>query len=339
MTEHTPRDGLTGTDAVHNPVIHAVESPKRWTRGRIIIQCVGFLIGIGLFILTCMLAFSEENQQQLDALRTAPIQLMLLLMLFSASSIIANGVMFWITLLPHRRLNTVDVIATNAIATFLSLLPFKLGLLIRALIHHRRDGVSFKMLLAWFASMSALALAIVIPMALAGLWRGEVDALWWTAAIAGPIACTAAGVICGRLATRFPILSTLSLGADKIVRDIPTVTGHFIVRIVDVALLAGRFMVAAKILGLEMTLDQAILIGTTYFLLSVLSPTGTLGTREAGTAGVGMLQGIDVAAVALLVTAAETLAALLLSLPGAYRLRLHRIITGRESLRADEHDA
>ncbi len=332
MTESPQEPGLRTPHQSLNPVIEAVESPKRWTRSRIAVQVAGFILGLGLLGLTIYLATTGDNAAQFQHMRDAPPTWLIALLAVSAASIVVNGVMFWFVLLPLRRLNLVDVVAVNAIAVFLALLPFKLGLLIRALIHHRRDGVPFKQLLAWFAAISALALAIVLPMALASLWRGQVDALWWLAALIGPVVCTAVGVGCGRIAPRYPILSRLSLGADAIVKHLSAVVPHFIFRCVDVACLAARFLIAAKILGHEMTLDQAILTGTTYFLLSVVAPTGVLGAREAGTAGVGLVQGLDVAGIALLVTAAETLAAAALGTLAAWRLRLHAVLLSRRSV-------
>ncbi|MCA9312096.1 MAG: flippase-like domain-containing protein [Phycisphaerales bacterium] len=313
----------------HHPVVEAMEPPRRWSRARIAIQVLGFLICLGLLGFTIHLATTGDNAQQFRTMLQAPPGWLLALLACSGLSIVLNGLMFWVVLLPHRRLNAVDVVATNAIATFMALLPFKLGLLVRGLIHHRRDQVPFKLLLGWFAAMSALGLAVVLPMGAAGLWRGRVDTWWWVVAIAGPLLCTGTGVVCGRLAGRFPILSRLSMGADMIVRDVPTVVRHYLIRMMDVALLAGRFLIAGHILGHDMTLDQAILVGTTYFLLSVLAPTGTLGAREAGTAGIGLVQGLDVAGVALLVSVAETLAAGALGGAGAWRLRLDRLLARR----------
>lgn len=302
--------------------------PERsWAR--LAVQGVGFAVGLGLLAWAVMLALSEKNRTSLEMIWNAEKLVVLGLLALSAASVLLNGVMFWVVLRPLKRLHPVDVALTNAIAAFLSVLPFKINLLTRLLIHHRRDGVSFKDILSWLGAMTALAFSVLVPVGLAGLWRGTMDALWWLVAAGGSLACAGLGVWLGHLALRWRVLQVMSLGSDRIARHWPTVLAHTGLRWLDVALLCLRFVAAAHAAHVDLPLEKIVLLATTYFLLSVFAPAGALGFREMGTAGVGVAAGAateEVALVALIVTATELVASGLLCVPACIRLRPDRLI-------------
>ena len=323
----TPNSG--SPDQAPDPASADLENPRGWSPGRIVAQCVGALISLALFGWALSLALSDTNQASWDAMRDADVRIVAALVGLSFLSLVLNGLMFWITLLPLRRLQPIEVIGVNAIATFLSILPFKVGLATRVLIHHRRDGVRFRFIIAWVAAMGALALATLLPLAAAGLWRKDLDAVWWLTAIGGVVLCNVLGILLGRFSTHNPWLARLSLGSHQIVRNAGVVSGHLVLRLADIAILASRFLAAASIASVILPADQAVLVATTYFLLSVLAPAGTLGFREAGVAALGFTQGFDeraLALVALIVSMAEILAAALLALPAAINLRPDRLL-------------
>lgn len=327
MNDHRPQSqGLQSPGATP---LGALEGPRGWSTGRIAVQCAGLLIGIALFAWAVSLALSDANQASWDAIRSAEARVVAAMIGLSLFSLVLNGLMFWCTLLPLRRLAPLEVVGVNAIATFLSLLPFKVGLATRVLIHHRRDGVRFREIVSWIAAMGALALAVLLPLTAAGLWRRDLDILWAVGAGGGILACNVAGVALGRLAEARPWLARLSLGSWRIVRLPATVIAHLALRLLDVAVLAGRFLVAAAIAGVTLPPDQAVLIATMYFLLSVLAPAGTLGFREGGVAGLAILLGYDessIVLIALIVSAAEIAAAGALALPAAVVLRPDRLL-------------
>lgn len=336
MSSLAPREEQEAALGLHSPEgtpLEAMQMPRRWTRGRIALQALGLVVGLGLLAWALSLALGEGNRRSLEAMRHAPAWQALLLVALTATSVVLNGLMFWAVLRPVRKLAALDVVCVNTIATFLSILPFKLGLLMRALIHHRRDGVRFGMLVSWVAAMAALALSVLLPLGAAGLWRGRIDALWWITAAGGIVACNALGVVLGRLASRgWPILHRLSFGADAMVRHPGAVGVQAVIRIADIAVLAARFLVAAMIADRAMTPDQALLLATTYFLITLLTPAGTLGFREMGVAALGPASGLDHDAVALIVvivSACDVATAGALSLPAALRLRPDRLLLRR----------
>lgn len=319
----------TGLSASAGLLQRTMNPRRRWTPARLVLQSLGLAIGIALLAWAVRLSMSEDNAASLDAMRAAPPTEVAALAALSIVSLILNGLMFWVTLRPLHRLAALDTVLTNSIATFLSILPFKLSLITRVLIHHRRDGVRFKLLVGWVAAMGALGLAFLAPLVLAGLWRGALDTLWWITALGGIALGCLAAVTLGSLAQSKPWLAALSLGSHQIVRHHDAVLGHALFRGLDVIVLAGRFLAAAAIVDQPMPIDQAVLLSTTYFLLSVITPAGTLGFREMGVAAVAFARGLDesaVALIALVVTGAEVITSGALALVGAVRLRLDRLL-------------
>lgn len=305
-----------------------LRTTPRLTPAKIAFQLVGFAISITLFVWVLSRASSEENTESLERLRNASAGPVLLLLGLTAASIILNGLIFWVTARPIRKLRPMDVIGVNSIATFLSILPFKLGFLSRALIHRRRDAMRISDLIVWFISVTALGMGVFLPLGLIGLWRGEPDTVWWVAcsvSIAGMCVCA---VALGRLSNRWPWLAKLSMGSYRIVQHPGTVIASTVFRVLDVMALAGRFLVAGSIIGLPISFSQAGMHGTVYYLVSVLSPAGVLGVRETASERLGLTMDAaeQFALVALLVTFAELIVAGLFALIGAVTLRVDRLL-------------
>ena len=161
-------------------------------RGRLALQLGGFAIGLGLLGWCIKLALSEENREQIARLGEASPGPVLALIALSAATIALNGLIFWVTIRPERRVPLGDTIAVSALATFLNYLPFKLSVLSRILIHNQRHGVPVLTIGAWFAAVLVGVAAAIGPLSLASLWRREVDALWWAASLGG---VAAAGIV------------------------------------------------------------------------------------------------------------------------------------------------
>lgn len=307
------------------------ESPplRRRSPLRTALQVVSLIAGIALLAWAVRLSMSEENARSIAAMRSAPAGEIAALFALTVTSLVLNGLMFWASLRPLHRLDALDTICTNSIATFLSILPFKLGLVARVLIHHKRDGVRFRLLFSWVVAVGALALSILGPLLLAGLWRGRLDALWWATTVIGIGAGSIAAVLLGRVSNRVRWLRLASMGSYQVVQHPSAVIGHGVFRILDVIVLALRFLAASWIIDHALPTEQAVLLSTTYFLLSVLTPAGTLGFREMGVAALGLSQGLDkhvIALIALVVTGSEVIASGALALLGAARLRLDRLL-------------
>jgi hypothetical protein len=128
---------------------------------------------------------------------------------------------------------------------------------------------------------------------------------------------------------RLPILHRLSLGADRILRSPRIVATQYALRLMDLSTVAGRFYVAGLIIGLDLPFDRAVLLGSTYFLISVISPASALGFAEMGTVAIARLTGLDsdaVAVAALSVTLANVATAGVGAIPAFLWLRPDRVL-------------
>ena len=298
---------------------------------RAAVQIIGLILGLLALAWCVRKALDPENTSRLSRLQEAPGTSVGAILALSILTLVINGLIFWWTLRPIRRLRAADVLAVNALATFLNYLPFKLGALVRAAVHNRRDRVPLPVIGAWFFAVLALILSTIVPLAAVSAWRGVVDTLWFVAGAAGITGAAAATVAAARALrgeagiTRLERLRIFRLGPIRrvlrsrawvslhqgfdIVASVPTVAGVTLLRLADVAVQAARFLVAASILGQPLSVDQAVLVAAAFFLIGVISPTGMLGFREAGAAGLAGAMAYarteEFAAVVLLVGATD----------------------------------
>jgi hypothetical protein len=337
-----------------------VDAPRRggW---KVILQIVGFVIGLGLLGWCVIQAFSPENQKQLAALRSAPWPLVAALFATSVLIIASAGMNFYLALRPVRKINFLDLHATNAIAILLAYLPFKLSMVFRVLVHHRRDRLPLALIVAWFACVTLAMLAAFGPLVVASVTGKGIDARWFAVAAAGAV-CAWLGLwqaarffsgergmeriraIMGGLARATGIAAAERFAASKLVHNLhdglgmlnrPQRVASLIgVRLLDMMIQATRFYIAAKLLGIEMTWESAVLIASTHFIIGVVSPSGMMGTREAGAAGLASYLHVadmsQAAAVGVLILATEAIVNVTLALIGVMRLGVGRIFTPRE---------
>jgi Lysylphosphatidylglycerol synthase TM region len=281
---------------------------------RVLVQVIGFAASIAALGWAVKMALTEENRAQLENLQNASVGQVMALVGLSFSSVAINGLIFWVVIRPVHKIRATDVISTNAIATLLAYLPFKLSLVARVAIHRKRDGVPVLTIGAWFAAIGVLMVAVLGPMALVSFVLQEVNVLWWVGVV-GSVAVSVwvliliarffygdrgvkriASVGLLRGWTEKDSFSRMHAGFDMVA--CPTSSSWAgLGRMLDVLAFAGRFVVAAAVLGLPISGSDALLLGSVYFLIGVFSPFGMLGTREAGTIGAAALFGVSSAAI------------------------------------------
>ena len=282
--------------------------------GRVLIQLIGFFVSLGALGWAVSVALKEENRAQLENLQNASVGQIMAIVGLSFASVAINGAIFWVVVRPVHSIRLTDVISTNAIATFLAYLPFKVSLIARVAIHRKRDGVPVLTIGAWFAAIAVLMLAVLGPMALVSLLLQEVNVVWWMSVVGST--GLSVGVLIGlarifygergvrRIAsvgmlkglTERESFVKLHAGFDMVACPSSSAAAG-VLRMVDVLAFAGRFLVAASVLGLPISGSDALLLGSVYFMIGVLSPFGMLGTREAGTIGAAALFGVSSVAI------------------------------------------
>lgn len=307
-----------------------------WSPKRLIIQAIGAAIGLALLWWALHLAFSGDDAQAIEKLKSASPAKVAAMLGLSALSLILNGVMFWLTLLPLKRIPAGETVAANCIATNLSILPFKLSLIVRSLVHIRKHGVSWKQMGAWYAAFAGLTLGTVLTVGFLVYWwarkgKGIDLALVGliTLALVGFMGVVhLGGRIIPMVAKAFPRLAMLSLGAEKIALSPGVVAAHVGLRILDLITYGLRFWIAASVAGIDLTPAQGFQVGCTNMLLRAVAPAGTLGFTEAGTAAAGSLMGLEpdtLALLALMCTAGEFMASLPLAIAAWIWLAPHKL--------------
>ncbi|MCW5769076.1 MAG: flippase-like domain-containing protein [Phycisphaeraceae bacterium] len=334
-----------------SPAPDPTATDRRMSPRRVVIQLVGYAAGIALLIWCVSRALSPENREQLTRLADASPLSIALLCGLSVLSIVLNGLIFWTAVRPVQRVPLGSVLATNAIATALNYVPFKLSMLSRILIHNRRDRVPLLTIGGWLGTVVIILAATLGPMVAISLHRPTIDGIW-LALVSGAMVLAAGTVILGaRLGLTSPVrrLSRsltmrtalgrrfLSSSMEPHILDglrmmsSPVAVGAGVgLRLADVVTQSARFVVAAGILGITLQFDKAFLLAATYFGIGIVSPFGMLGTREAGAAGLADALSIPnagaIAAVVLLVSATEALVTIILATAGAIYLRPMRLM-------------
>lgn len=333
------------------------EPPSRQSPLRIALQIIGGAIGLGLFAWVIMNVAKPENRALLEKLKDAAPGDVALLLGLSVISVSISGSVFRQALTPVRILPMLEVQATNAIASLLALLPFKLSIVFRVLVHNRRDGVPLLTIGAWFASVAATMACVLAPVIAVSVWRGKVDSLWIIASLLGVALCAGLMVLISRLlrtdsgwrvverlwgalpmpgALRQSSILDRAHEGVRMLSSLPAVGSCVGLRLTDIGVQAARFVVAAGLLGQALAWDQAVLAGSTFFLIGALAPSGQLGAREAGTAGVmhALLASMDFAklsVVVLTISVMETLVLLVLAAIGVLILRPASLFKARST--------
>lgn len=301
---------------------------------RIVVQLLGFAGALLLLGWCVNLAFASENREQLSRLGEASPGQILALLGLSSLTLILNGLIFWMTLCPVQRLRSCDVIAVNAIAIVLNYVPFKLGAITRIIIHNRRDKVPLLTIGAWFIAIGIIMLTSIGSVILTSLWRPSIDLVWGVSLILTLLLAMACivGVSCifegqrgldrmHRMLDPLHLKPVQAMFRTDLFKDLHAgfvmlgaagpVGATIVMRIADLATQAARFLIAATILGVVISPEDAILLAAMYFVIGSLSPVGMLGTREGATTGLAAVLAIadseQFALVALLVTATEAI--------------------------------
>jgi hypothetical protein len=320
-----------------------------------IAQIVGFLIGIGLlgWCVTVALKKRESLAKLADA---TPGQIAALIGV-TIVVVLASGAAFRETLRPIKKLPMLEVQAVNFIACLFALLPFKLSVVFRVLVHNRRDGVPLLTIGAWFGAVGVVILCVLAPMLGAGIWRGSADTIWFITAGGGMLGCLLAVLLVARaLATergwawaqrvyaKLPLPAKLRHGSIaatmlfekshegvRMLASPRVIFGCAALRLLDFAAQAGRIWIAAAIVGQTIQWDQALLAGSIFFLITAAAPSGALGAREGGTAWIigAVLPHLDreqFMVVVLVVSGTETVVLLVGSMVGLAYLGPGRLV-------------
>src|SRR5437899_1941022 len=106
-----------GDSALTDPIpILTAPVPRKRRLLRVLIQILGFAAGIASLGWCVTQAFKtnpHDPVNKFERLLDAPRELLIAMFALSFATMTVNGLLFWVGLLPVRRLRATDVVATN----------------------------------------------------------------------------------------------------------------------------------------------------------------------------------------------------------------------------------
>jgi len=256
---------------------HDLEQTRRsllsWRK--LALQATGFAIGSAL--LGWILWHSGPGLW--TRLRGADPWLLAALLGTSVASLAINGTIFWLALRPIRRLPLIELQGVNAFAGLLNYAPIRLGVVARIVWHLRVDRLRVREIAAWFASVTYTILVPLGAAITAALLTTTLD--WRFALLMGSL--VVAGGVAAPIVVRWAPIRSRTNGLERVLSDPLVLWGSMGLRIVDLGLWALRMLVALRILGLELTPTQGVMLAMANLAVT-LNPLGRVGFREATTA-------------------------------------------------------
>lgn len=320
------------------------------------LRIAGFVAGLAVLVWCVVLVASPQNREQISRLGDAGAGPFAALLGLSLLSIAINGMIFWITILPVKRLGVPRVLAVHSVAVLMAYLPLKLSVVFRVVAHNRLDKLPVLTIGSWFAASGLLMFASPAPLILMSLIHPALDWVWLGGSAAGlallvlavvPLAKFFAHEVglrrLRRLAmwTRVPWVVALAhtSHAERLQAGFAMlsrwreVSVCVALRLGDVVAQGARFLIAAQVLGVPLDWQDSLLLALAFFFTGVVTPVGSLGTREGVTVGLALLLGAgageNAAVVIVLVSAADAVANLVAGVFGILVLGPHRLIVLR----------
>ena len=243
---------------------------------RLALQLLGFLAGIAL-LAVCIHGAWPRDEAARDGwatLRDASPWLVLAMLACTLGSSVVNGLSFQVTGRPVGPVSGWDLQRLNLVANLLNYAPIRLGLLGRVAWHLTVDRIGMVTLGGWFAVVGVVLAISVGSATAATLARPSLDALWLVL-LAGMVAV---GLMMLRGAGSV-VLRRHGRDVDRILRAPGVLWMAAGLRLADVALYWARMAVASKMLDLEFSGGQLLMLAITAYAGS-LAPFGRVGFRE-----------------------------------------------------------
>jgi hypothetical protein len=208
-------------------------------------------------------------------------------------SLVIDGALFWLVLLPVRRLGFMEIQWLTCVTATSNFFPVRLGIPVRYAYALLANRLTFVQATAWY-----VALTLVILVSLASVVAA-------TALVPVPGPSWAALVLCSLAVGGFALQRAAGLGFVRArmgewTRMLTTPSTYWagsVLRVIEVLLWIVRMWCAAEILGLGLSFATVTVLGVAAIAV-MLNPFGRIGFREAATVLVANWMaggGIDVA--------------------------------------------
>ena len=249
------------------------------------VQAVGFLLGALLVFWVVKGALSTAGDESragiLESVRAAwdarPM-LVVGLVATTAASLVIDGALFWLVLLPVRRLGFMEMQWVTFVAAMSNFFPVRLGLAVRYAYALKANRMTFLEATAWFAAVTLVILVSLGAVVLATMAFPKPGLGWVLVAVA---AIAVGGLALVRAVRLGPVARRLG-GWARMVTTPGTYWTGTLIRVAEVFLWIVRMWCAAEILRLDLDFAKVTILGVAAIAV-MLNPLGRLGFREATT--------------------------------------------------------
>ena len=262
------------------------EAPTKLTSRKLIMQLVGFAIGLVMLAWCIRTALKGGDWSKL---REANPWLVAGLAGCSLTSLLVNGAVFWLVIRPAHPLKLHHLELLNMVTAVLNYAPVRLGLIARVAYHIRVDRMSLLLIGGWLAAIGYTMALTMGAVMVVTLLRQTYDWSWfvWALVLAATLGLCGALTI-GAINAAQAILGAewvdrVGKGMHRMLRQPIALWGAIGLRVVDIGAFTGRMACAAAILKLSLTGSEIVLLAVTALAMS-LFPLGRVGYREAGVA-------------------------------------------------------
>lgn len=252
---------------------------------RAAVQAAGFALGLALAAWVVKGAIDAANDPSragiLESLRAAwqgRPWLVAGLALTTAASLVIDGALFWLVLLPVRRLGFMEIQWLTFVTATSNFFPVRLGIPVRYAYALLASRMTLLQATAWFV---ALTLVILVSLAavVAATVAVPVPGIAWGAVVLAALA--AGGWALQRAAGIGPVRARMGEWTRMLTTP-GTYWAGALLRVAEVLLWVVRMWCAAEILGLGLPFATVTVLGVAAIAV-MLNPLGRIGFREATT--------------------------------------------------------
>lgn len=261
------------------------DQPRLLSPAKVALQVAGFVVGVGLVVWVIRGALHAADDpsragimESLQAAWHARPWLVAGLAVTTVLSLIIDGALFWLVLLPVRRLGFMEIQWLTLVAALSNLFPVRLGVPVRYTYHMRANRMRFWECTAWFVAVTMVILAALVAVVVATALDGHPDARWALIVLATLALCALAL----RAAVTFGPIQRRLHGWDRMLTTQRTYWAGVLLRVAEILLWIARMWCAAEILNLGLSFATVTILGVAAIAV-MLNPFGRLGFREATT--------------------------------------------------------
>jgi hypothetical protein len=297
------------------------------------VQAVAWIVGMALLAWCISIAFTGDGWKQVMNASAGDV---IGLIVCSLVSQIVNGIIFWISIRPVKRLKWSHMVLLNLTVSLLNYAPIRAGLLARVAYHIRIDRMRLIIILGWFGALGVTFILALAACGGAALIHQSIDWIW----VLIVLGLTALGCIMTQAMLSHRFVERIGGGLEQtLTKTLPLWSSAFL-RLFDIGAFIGRMWFAASILELDLSHTEITMLGLTAIAAS-LNPVGRTGFREVAVAFIasrffaadtsGMDLDSELTRLALIESFGEALVAIPLGIVGLiwYRMRWVRITKAR----------